>query len=234
MESCFRLSAEKCSRGNICSCPPCPADELPDLVHMQADIDTTTSEELEGFDFLPLSGDEIKPNHVLGISMEDESLEKLKTIWEKAEIVPNRLVPLALGWPRRCQEERSMPTTIRSASLSRRLHRRPLFWATINSRIILFRRIQLPSADNFSSLENTVTAELRRYHARHRPVAARGRRHLYLDCRQTTRQNLPSWVDILDRKFEAEIYPMGFLFRSGNSHRQTFRKSLRRRYHAPW
>ena len=59
------------------SLPPCPADELPDVVRLQADREQSSTDDDLGFDFLPLLGDEHTPQEVLTVAVEPAELAKI-------------------------------------------------------------------------------------------------------------------------------------------------------------
>jgi len=188
--------------------PPCPADELPDLVHMQADIDLDAGDDLVGFDFMPLVGDENTANRVLAITVDPDGLNQLQEIWDAAEIVPHRMVPLSLGWPAAARraidgDDHSIKIFITPFAQEATL------WATVNGRITLFRRIQLPGTEDFVALENAVTAELRRTMlaiAQQQP-AIEG---ISIWIAGKRPDKLTELIDVLDRKFEVDILPMDF------------------------
>jgi len=141
--------------------PPCPSEDLPDLVYMQAGFDTTRTGESIGFDFLPLSGDEQTPHQVLAISLQPEELTLLQDICEAADLTPKRFVPLSLGWPaaaRRATRGDEQPIGIFVAPFAQEA----TIWATIDGRIVLFRQTYLPPADDLPALSKTLAAELRR------------------------------------------------------------------------
>ena len=141
--------------------PPCPVEELPDLVYMQAGFDTTRTGEPIGFDFLPLSGDEQSPHRVLAISLQPEELTLLRDICEAADLVPRRFVPFSLGWPAAAQRATrgdEQPIGIFVAPFAQEA----TIWATVSGRLVLFRQLHIPSADDLVALGTTLAAELRR------------------------------------------------------------------------
>lgn len=78
--------------------PPSPAEDLPDLVHMQAQRDLALADDGEGFDFLPLAGDEVHPYRVLGVGMQPAHLARVREICDAADLKLERIVPEPLGW----------------------------------------------------------------------------------------------------------------------------------------
>jgi len=141
--------------------PPCPAEDLPNLVSMQAGFDTTRTGEPIGFDFLPLSGDDQTAHQVLAISLQAEELTLLRKICVAADLTPKRFVPLSLGWPaaaRRTTRGDEQPISIFVAPFAQEA----TLWATLDGRLVLFRQMHFPSTDDLSALSRAVAAELRR------------------------------------------------------------------------
>jgi len=141
--------------------PPCPHEDLPDLVSMQAGFDTTHAGEPIGFDFLPLSGDEQTSHQVLAISLQAEELTLLQDICESADLMPKRFVPFSLGWPaaaRRATRGEEQPISIFVAPFAQEA----TVWATIGGRLVLFRQVYFSSAEDVSALSAAVASELRR------------------------------------------------------------------------
>ena len=141
--------------------PPCPAEDLPDLVYMQAGFDTTRTGEAIGFDFLPLSGSDQSPHRVLAISLQAEELTLLRNICEAADLTPNRFVPLSLGWPAAAQRATrgdEQPIGIFVAPFAQEA----TIWATIDGQIVLFRQLFLPPAEDLEALSKALAAEFRR------------------------------------------------------------------------
>ncbi len=188
--------------------PPCPADDLPDLVYMQAGFDTTRTGEAIGFDFLPLSGNEQTPHRVLAISLQPEELTLLRDICEAADLTPNRFVPLSLGWPaaaRRATRGDEQPIGIFVAPFAQEA----TIWATIDGRLVLFRQMFLPSADDLDALSKTLAAELRR------TLVAISQQH-------PEQSGASAWIvgkrpdevsqlaELIDEQLEFDVQPMDF------------------------
>ncbi len=142
------------------SLPPCPADDLPDLVQMQSLQDVGAAGEETSFDFLPLTGDEQTPHQVLAIALAPRERDKIETLCRAAELKPTRIVPLAVGWPA-CVAD-SMATLGAVKIYVSPFASEPCIWADTSERIVLFRQIHLPAHDDSLAFESAIAAELRR------------------------------------------------------------------------
>jgi hypothetical protein len=142
------------------SLPPCPDEDLPDLVRLQSDYNHSSSGDLVGLDFLPLSGDAQMPHRVWAISLSQARLTKLHRMLRAAELKNECLVPLALGWAawaRHSAAAEKQKATIWVAPQGAE----PTIWATVGGRVVLFRQVQLPR-DDAAVLAAAVANELRR------------------------------------------------------------------------
>ena len=59
--------------------PPAPADELPDMVQLQAARDVVLADDGLGFDYISLGGDAEHPHRVLGVGLAPLSLNAFAT-----------------------------------------------------------------------------------------------------------------------------------------------------------
>ena len=143
------------------SLPPCPADELPDVVQLQADRDLASSENVLGFDFLPLVGDEQTAYQVLTFDLAANKLAKIRQICEAANLTLERIVPLAAGWPA-LTEQASPSIKLGTHVFAAPLANEATLWATRAGRVVLFRQFQLASGDDATALATAVGSELRR------------------------------------------------------------------------
>ena len=141
------------------SLPPCPMEELPDLVRLQSDYSSNGSDDLAGLDFLPLSGDENTPHRVWIISVSPTHLGNLRKVLSTADLEPSQVVPAVLGWPHVLTHTREQGNagTIFVAPLEEEA----AIWGEVAGRVVTFRQLHLPdsTADHFSS---TVIAEVKR------------------------------------------------------------------------
>ena len=143
------------------SLPPCPTDELPDVVQLQADRDIASAEDVLGFDFLPLVGDEQTAYQVLTFDLAASKLAKIRQVCEAANLTLERIVPLAAGWPALTQQVSpgiKPGTHVFAAPLANEA----TLWATRAGRIVLFRQLHLAASDDPTGLATAVGSELRR------------------------------------------------------------------------
>lgn len=142
------------------SLPPCPEEDLPDLVRMQADNNHSAADDLAGLDFLPLTGDTETPRRVWAISLSPTQLVRLRRVMHAAELKMDRLVPLALGWP--AWSKHSLTKTGQAATiLVAPLEEEPTIWATVGERVVMFRQVHL-THDDLAGRATAIAGELRR------------------------------------------------------------------------
>ncbi|MGI9430320.1 MAG: hypothetical protein ACR2NM_16785 [Bythopirellula sp.] len=143
------------------SLPPCPADELPELVRMQADREFSGGDEDVGFDYLSLAGDEKTAHQVLTVSIDSDRLATIREACQTANLALERIVPLASGWPSIAQQTSS------GASLGTQVLVAPedksaTLWATRAGRVVLVRQFQLAASAEPELRTTAVVNELRR------------------------------------------------------------------------
>jgi len=188
--------------------PPCPHEDLPDLVSLQAGFESAGTGEPMGFDFLPLSGDHQTPHQVLAISMQAEELTLLQDICEAADLMPKRFVPLSLGWPavaRRATRGDEQPISIFVAPFAQEA----TLWATLDERLVLFRQMHFSSTDDLPALSAAVASELRRT-------------FLALSQQHPEQSGAKAWIvgkgpeqvsqlaESIDKQLELDVQPMDF------------------------
>jgi hypothetical protein len=144
--------------------PPSPAEDLPDLVHMQAQRDIVLADDGEGFDFLPLAGDEEHPYRVLGIGVLPTQLERFREIGEAADVKLDRIVPEPLGWP---ELGRRVAVTDAAASGALTVFaavagRQAVVWATEGESLRLVRTVWLPAEPSAAADATALAGEFRR------------------------------------------------------------------------
>ncbi len=143
----------------LLSLPPCPAEELADLVRLQADHELSDPDEEAGFDFFALAGDSQTPYQVLTVSLASEELTKIRQVCRAADLALERIVPLAVGWPLLTSQVASDDgTQIFVAPLAREA----TLWATRSGKVTLFRQLQLSESDDPTALAASMNNELRR------------------------------------------------------------------------
>jgi hypothetical protein len=141
--------------------PPLPADDLPDLVHLQAQRDLPLSDDGEGFDFLPLSGDEEHPYKVIAAGLLPPQWKQLRETCDAADLKVERIVPEPLGWPelgRRVASDSAGALTVFAAIVERQA----TVWATEGEELRLIRTVWLPEDDNAAADAAALGGELRR------------------------------------------------------------------------
>lgn len=154
------------SRGDLAvqnfELPPVPAEDLPDLVHMQAQRDLPLSEEGEGFDFIPLAGDESHPYRVLGMGVPLPQWTKLRETSAAAELKVEQIVPEALGWVelgrRSIAGQEGDALTLFAAIVDRQA----VVWATEGEVLRLMRTVWLPADETPADDAAALGHELRR------------------------------------------------------------------------
>ena len=143
------------------SLPPCPAEELPEVVRFQADRDVGPADDDLGFDFLPLLGDEQTPQQVLTFDMPARKLAKVRQVCKAANLTLERIVPLAMGWPALTGQTTAGITPGTHIFVALRSNEATL-WATRAGRMVLFRQFQLAASDDPAAFASQVRGELRR------------------------------------------------------------------------
>ncbi|NOZ41388.1 MAG: hypothetical protein GXP24_14355 [Planctomycetes bacterium] len=141
--------------------PPCTADELPDVVRLQADRELRPADEDLGFDFLPLVGDEKTPQEVLTVALEESELAKIRKVCRAANLTLERIVPLAAGWPALLQQaapDAQLGTQIFVAPQAKDA----TLWATRAGHVVLLRQFQLASNGDPVAYAGAISGELRR------------------------------------------------------------------------
>jgi|GEM_PF-3109624 len=139
--------------------PPAPANELPDLVRIQAARSMSLGgDENEGLDYLPLAGDEHTPHEVLAIGIDAEHLAEILQIVSTAGLKMDRLIPLETGWMALVRHVLEQQASAAYAQNKLRLFaalqpERVILWATLgpmgvpSAQVVLFRSLRIPGAD---------------------------------------------------------------------------------------
>lgn len=141
------------------SLPPCPLEDLPDLVHLQLMQEGASNGNQS--DFLPLTGDENTPNRVWSISARPSAMAELEKICSLADVKPDRIVPLCLGYP--ALERSRESSSSNSSTISIAVHPyESTLWAEAEDKVVLFRQLNLPENSDIESLASALAGELRR------------------------------------------------------------------------
>lgn len=125
--------------------PPCPEEDLPDLVRLQSDYATNGTDDPSGLDFLPLAGSADQPHQLWSIALAPSRLTKLRQVLAATELSVKHVVPAALGWPQFANE----PSGAEDGRIwVAPLGGEPVIWCTAHQRVVLFRQLTLPPADS--------------------------------------------------------------------------------------
>ncbi|MCG8449492.1 MAG: hypothetical protein MI725_07935 [Pirellulales bacterium] len=143
------------------SLPPCPGEDLADVVRLQALQDSPSAANDVGFDFLPLVGDQQTSHRVWAVALQPFELEKILNVCQSANLKPDRIVPLSLGYPPLA--EKSGP----GGDAASRVYIAPYgeeatLWTMIGARTILFRQLQLPTPTQPSAQIAAIASEIQR------------------------------------------------------------------------
>ena len=140
------------------SLPPCPHEDLPDLVRLQADYSFNGNDDSAGLDFLPLVGSTTESHRVWTVSLVHSQLVRIRKVLDIADLKAEHIVPVSLGWPALAANESASPDgTIYLAPFGEE----PTIWSQQEERLVLFRQLQLPAASS-ESFGKSVLGELRR------------------------------------------------------------------------
>jgi hypothetical protein len=140
--------------------PPCPPEDLPALVKLQLDLESSREEEQVGCDFLPLAGNPERPQRVLAMILKVAELARVRNLGRVSGMRFDAVVPLAMGWS-------SIDVQIHEPAADLRVfialeHKEATVWATSAEGVALFRQVQL--ADEWQSPTNVayIAGQLRR------------------------------------------------------------------------
>ena len=142
--------------------PPAPADDLPDLVYIQAQRDLPLADDGEGFDFVALSGDEQHPYRVLGAGLLPAQFAELRDVCAAADLKLAQIVPEPLGWlelGRRIVAAADDPGLTVFAAMA---GRQAVLWASEDDCLRLLRTVPLPAEPQAESDAAALGGELRR------------------------------------------------------------------------
>jgi hypothetical protein len=143
--------------------PPAPAEDLPDLVHLQAQRDLPLADDGEGFDFLPLAGDEEHPHRVMAAGLLPNAWKLLRETCDAAELKVERVVPEPLGWPELGRHAQESDDGARSLMVfAAIIERRAVVWATEDGVLRLIRTVWLSDAESAEDDVAALAGELRR------------------------------------------------------------------------
>ena len=142
--------------------PPMPADDLPELVRLQAERDVQLSEDGEGFDFLALAGDEEHPYRVMGAGMSGSQWKQFKAACDASDLKVARVVPEPLGWVELGRRALGSRDGEALGVFSAIIERQAVVWASQGDALRLIRTVWLPADDNAAADAAALGNELRR------------------------------------------------------------------------
>jgi hypothetical protein len=142
--------------------PPMPVDDLPELVHLQAERDIQLSEDGEGFDFLPLAGDEEHPYRVMGAGMAGSQWKQVKAACDASDLKFSRVVPEPFGWVELGRRALGPRDADALGVFSAIIERQAVVWASHGDKLRLIRTVWLPADDNAAADAAALGNELRR------------------------------------------------------------------------
>lgn len=144
--------------------PPAPAEELPDMVLMQAARDFSLPEDGVGVDFLPLSGSAEQSYRVLTIGMSRERLRQWLAVCDEAGLKVRRVTADCFGWPSLMRRQLAPPTKD-AAGVDMGLavaEGHAELWASQSGSLKLIRSVHLPSGATVEAMTPVLNSELRR------------------------------------------------------------------------
>lgn len=144
--------------------PPAPDEDLPNLVHLQAQRDLPVEDDGAGFDFLPLEGDAEHPRRVLGVGLARTAWQRVLDTLAAAQLKPRQIVPEAVGWPL-LVEGHASGAEGETAGVHLGVATEPgwaAIWAAAEGAVRLLRSVRLPEGDDPDALAAVLSGELRR------------------------------------------------------------------------
>ncbi len=142
------------------SLPPCPPEDLPALVKLQLDLESSREEEAVGYDFLPFAGSEDKPQRVLGMILKVAELARVRNFIRIAGLKIDHLVPLALGWP--ALGDALCPPDNATQVFVAAQNKEATIWAESAGQLALLRQVQLAEDLVSEAAASGIAAQLRR------------------------------------------------------------------------
>ena len=140
--------------------PPSPPEDLPALVRLQLDLDSSREDEAIGYDFLPLAGSEDRPQRVLAMVLKVADLARAHSLGRVSGLRIDGIVPLAFGWlgfsltpsEQTTEAEVFVATQDKEATI----------WARWAGEMALLRQVQLPEEPASETAVAVLASQLRR------------------------------------------------------------------------
>ena len=142
------------------SLPPCPPEDLPALVKLQLDWESSREEEAIGYDFLPFAGSQDKPQRVLGMIVNVSELARVRNFARITGLKLEHLVPLALGWPALGDALSTADSALQVFVAVQK--KEATIWAVHARQLALLRQVQLAEDLACESAALGIAAQLRR------------------------------------------------------------------------
>lgn len=139
--------------------PPCPDDELPDLVRFQAQREFTNVSDEWTIDFVPLRGGGTEPRVVLAVAATPRAMHKISALATASELDVKRIAPRPCGAASLLRRRRNDAD---ETSLLADIHAGKLDLTVLASGQIVYLRSTRLSDANGPELAKFVSAEIRR------------------------------------------------------------------------
>lgn len=152
--------ASSASKWQYLSLPPCPPEDLPALVKLQLDLESSREEETIGYDFLPFAGSADKPQRVLGMILKVTELARVRNFMRISGLKIEHLVPVAAGWPA-LGEALGNPESATQVFVAVQ-NKEATIWAVTVGQLALLRQVQLTEDVASEAVGPGVAAQLRR------------------------------------------------------------------------
>jgi hypothetical protein len=140
--------------------PPAPAEDVPQMVHLQAQRELPIADDGLGFDYLPLAGDEEHRHRVVGMGVESDVVERIEETCEGARLRLQRLVPRPLGWVALHELTQTPDATLRlHAGLE---SDSAVLWLSKDARLAMIRVVPLVAVSDAAVQAKALAGELHR------------------------------------------------------------------------
>jgi hypothetical protein len=140
--------------------PPCPPEDLPALVKLQLDLESSRDEEQIGYDFLLFAGSPERPQRVLAMILKVAELARVRNLGRVSGLRIDAVVPLAMSWP-----SLSLPMDEQLASLSLFIgfeNKEATIWGNGAGGLAILRQVQLAEDWHSPACATFIAGQLRR------------------------------------------------------------------------
>lgn len=140
--------------------PPCPPEDLPALVKLQLDLESSRDEDSIGYDFLPLAGSPERPQRVLAMVLKMAELARVRNFGRVSGLRVDAVVPLVMGWPalQRDSNNAASEAEIIVACENKEV----TIWATHAGELALLRQVQVSEEWESPNSGGAIAGQLRR------------------------------------------------------------------------